>query len=94
MTRSRRVGVRIVAACLPLACATLARAWTRPSISGGAPTGIAMTRASGTFEVTLNRQQPDDYSDGARLGRMTIDKQLRGDSRGRARARCSPRSLT
>jgi hypothetical protein len=36
-------------------------------------------RASGTFEVTLTRQPPDDYADGAALGRMSIDKQFQGD---------------
>jgi hypothetical protein len=33
------------------------------------------THASGTFEVKLNPQAPDDSA----LGRLTIDKQFRGD---------------
>lgn len=36
-------------------------------------------RARGTFEVTLKPQPADDYADGAALGRMSIDKQFRGD---------------
>src|ERR687889_501158 len=36
-------------------------------------------RASGSFEVTLTPQAPDDFADGAILGRMTIAKRFRGD---------------
>ena len=36
------------------------------------------TRASGTFDVQLTPQGPDDGQD-ALLGRMTIDKQFHGD---------------
>jgi hypothetical protein len=39
-------------------------------------------RASGTFEVKLTPQAADAYADGAELGRMTIDKQFRGDLSG------------
>jgi hypothetical protein len=39
-------------------------------------------RASGTFEVKLVRQAPDEYADAATLARMTIDKQFRGDLEG------------
>jgi hypothetical protein len=41
-----------------------------------------MPRASGTFEVKLMPQAKDDYADGATLGRLTIDKQFRGDLTG------------
>jgi hypothetical protein len=46
-----------------------------------------MTLASGTFEVKLSPQGQDDKSpekesEGVTLGRMTIDKQLRGDLEG------------
>ena len=37
------------------------------------------TRATGTFEVKLNPQAMDDKAEGAPLGRMSIDKQFRGD---------------
>ena len=35
--------------------------------------------ANGTFDVKLNPLQPYNASEGARLGRMSIDKQFRGD---------------
>jgi len=37
------------------------------------------THASGTFEVKLNPQPPDDKAEGSTLGRMSIDKQFHGD---------------
>lgn len=37
------------------------------------------TRASGTFEVKLTPQAPDDNYTDATLGRMSIDKQFHGD---------------
>ncbi len=37
------------------------------------------THASGTFEVELNPQAPDDKAEGVILGRMSIDKQFHGD---------------
>src|SRR5262245_4729976 len=40
---------------------------------------IIMTHASGTFEVKLTPQPPDDKSEDAALGRMIIDKQFHGD---------------
>jgi hypothetical protein len=39
-----------------------------------------MKRASGTFDVKLTPQKPDnEVSEAADLGRMTIDKQFQGD---------------
>ena len=35
--------------------------------------------ASGTFDVKIGLQPPDDKAGGAALGRMTIDKQFQGD---------------
>jgi hypothetical protein len=37
------------------------------------------TRASGTFEVKLSPQAPDDKSKNPAIGRMLIDKQFHGD---------------
>jgi hypothetical protein len=37
------------------------------------------TRASGTFEVKLSPQSADDPGEGAPRGRLTIEKQFRGD---------------
>lgn len=36
-------------------------------------------RASGTFEVKLDRQPPFDNADGSAMGRASIVKQFRGD---------------
>src|SRR5713226_8844558 len=38
--------------------------------------------ASGTFEVKLTPQAPDDKTEDASLGRMTIEKQFHGDLEG------------
>ena len=40
------------------------------------------TRATGRFEVKLTPQPFDGVAEGAKLGRMTIDKQFRGDLEG------------
>ena len=41
-----------------------------------------MIHATGTFEVTLAPRAPDDRSDAAAMGRMSIDKQFHGDLEG------------
>jgi hypothetical protein len=43
------------------------------------------THASGTFEVKLVPQPPDDKAEGSILGRMSIDKQFHGDLEGTAK---------
>ena len=40
------------------------------------------TRVSGTFDVKLNPQPPDDKTGEAPIGRMSIDKQFHGDLEG------------
>jgi uncharacterized protein DUF3224 len=40
------------------------------------------TRATGTFEVKVTPQPPDDKGESAPVGRMTIDKQFHGDLEG------------
>lgn len=44
-----------------------------------------MAQASGTFEVALTPQAPDDGAADATPGRMTIDKQFQGDLDGVSR---------
>jgi len=39
-------------------------------------------RAVGAFDVQVTPQKPDEYADGTTLGRLTIDKQYRGDLAG------------
>ncbi|MGA7626308.1 MAG: DUF3224 domain-containing protein [Candidatus Acidiferrales bacterium] len=41
--------------------------------------------ASGTFEVKLTPQPPEDKADGSTLGRMSIDKQFHGDLEGNSK---------
>jgi len=51
---------------------------------GGTMTTSGQTKASGTFEVKITPQPPDDHSDGGALGRMTVDKTYHGDLEGTA----------
>ena len=44
-----------------------------------------ITRATGQFDVKLTPQPFDGAPEGAKLGRMTIDKQFRGDLDGTSR---------
>jgi hypothetical protein len=44
--------------------------------------GAMSAHASGTFEVKLNPQPPEDKAEGSTLGRMSIDKQFHGDLEG------------
>lgn len=41
--------------------------------------GAMSAHASGTFDVKLNPQPPEDKAEGSTLGRMSIDKQFHGD---------------
>jgi hypothetical protein len=43
---------------------------------------VALTRATGTFEVKLAPQPKDDSAEGSMLSRLTIDKEFRGDLAG------------
>jgi hypothetical protein len=46
---------------------------------------VMAAHATGTFDVQLKPQNPDDYADGASLGRMTIDKRYDGALAGTAK---------
>ena len=41
-----------------------------------------MTHASGTFEVKVTAQSPDDKTEGAAVGRFLLDKKFQGDLEG------------
>ena len=43
---------------------------------------VVTAHASGTFEVKVTPQAPDDKTEDANLGRMTIEKQFHGDLEG------------
>lgn len=67
MTRPSRAGAVVVAGfCLSLVCLPLAYPQAPPSVPKKATT---MTkRASGTFEVKLSPQAPDDKSEASTVG--------------------------
>jgi hypothetical protein len=72
------IGASSLALSLTLTSTTHAqRATTDPSAAR--PARVAMSRATGTFEVKLAPQPKDDYADGATLSRLTIDKVFAGD---------------
>ena len=78
------IGVSSLALCLtfPLSAPAQSSAGV-PSVS--AREGIVMSRANGTFDVKLAPQPADGYADGTTMGRMTLDKQFRGDLQGTSR---------
>ncbi len=55
--------------------------WPSTPTVASAPSG-PMTRATGTFTVSLAPQAPDAYAEGSALGRMTMDKVFEGDLAG------------
>jgi Protein of unknown function (DUF3224) len=77
MTRPSRVGAVLVAGfCLSLLC--LSSAYPQAPAPAPIPKATTMTkRASGTFEVKLEPQSPDEKS--SSIGRMLLDKQFHGD---------------
>jgi hypothetical protein len=81
MTRPSRVGAVLVAGfCLSLVCLPFAYPQNPPSTPKETPKTTTMTkRASGTFEVKLSPQAPDDKSEASAIGRMLLDKQFHGD---------------
>jgi hypothetical protein len=67
----------------------LASARAASSPAEGTPKGSTMaTHASGSFDVTMTPQGPEDKAEGSTMGRMSIDKHFLGDldatSRGQA----------
>lgn len=74
------------AAVALLAAATTATALARPGASVAPATRphtpMTTQHARGTFEVTLKPLTPYESEEGARIGRLSIDKQFRGDLAG------------
>ncbi len=58
-----------------------AQAQALPANAAQKEASVAL-HASGTFEVKLSPQPPEDKAEGATLGRMSIDKQFHGDLEG------------
>lgn len=81
MKNPYRAGVSfIVGICLSINLGFLAYTQTPAPVPSAVQKGkVMMIRANGTFEVKLTPQASDDKGEGATLGRMSIDKQFRGD---------------
>ena len=81
MTNSARVAVGLFNAfCLALLFASAVQTQTHSSLKNTIPKGAAMlSHASGTFEVKLVPQPPEDKAEGSTLARMSLDKQFHGD---------------
>ena len=72
---ARRLFLVIACAAMVPGCALNASAPASPGQKGKAMT----TRASGTFEVKITPQTPNDKIESAVPGRMLLDKQFHGD---------------
>jgi hypothetical protein len=72
---------RLAAACLtPLLLAAIStNAQPNPKSSLPAKKAIVSLHATGTFEVKIDPQPPDEKGGGAAIGRMLLDKQFHGD---------------
>ncbi len=78
--RSRAGASGIVGICLSLGFGSSALTQTQSPVSSEVQKeATATTHASGTFEVKLTPQAPDDKAADASLGRMSIDKQFHGE---------------
>jgi hypothetical protein len=70
----------IMAICLSLGLRSAASTQIHSSVPNPVQKGTSTsTRASGTFEVKLVPQPPEDKAEGSILARMSIDKQIHGD---------------
>jgi hypothetical protein len=62
---------------------SLAHAQIQSSATTPAQKGADVTKhATGTFEVKVNPEPPEDKAEGSTLGRMSLDKQFHGDIEG------------
>ena len=78
--RSRAGVVVITSICLSLGFGSWSYTRTHLSVPNPVQKGTAMAmHASGTFEVKLIPQPPEDKAEGSTLARMSIDKQFHGD---------------
>lgn len=81
-----RHGAALVVSAVLLAGGAFAPiAGSQPAQAGSRKEGTMTERATGTFEVKLTPQAPDDKVKDAAVGRMTIDKQFQGDLSGTSR---------
>ena len=81
--RSRAAAVLLNTFCLALLFASAAQTETHSAVKPAIQKGAAMpAHVTGTFEVKLVPQPPEDKAEGSTLARMTIDKQFHGDLEG------------
>ncbi|MFZ0286195.1 MAG: DUF3224 domain-containing protein [Terriglobales bacterium] len=81
MIKKRLCAGVITVVCLSLAFAAYAQ--TDSAVPNSPQKGPSVTiHAKGTFEVKITPQTPDGKFEDATMGRMTIDKQFRGDLEG------------
>ncbi|MFZ0583226.1 MAG: DUF3224 domain-containing protein [Candidatus Acidiferrales bacterium] len=79
--RSSIIGLAF-AMCLALSGSS-AGAWVQSSGAAPAQKGTDMTKhATGTFDVKVIPNAPEDRADGSTLGQMSLDKQYHGDLEG------------
>jgi hypothetical protein len=70
----------VAAVCLSLASLALAQTQAHAPVSNPAKKEAATTtHATGTFEVKITPQSPDDKAEDTPIGRMSIVKQFHGD---------------
>src|SRR5258708_31789259 len=91
--RNTRAALGIITAIsLSFGLSVSAYPQTHASTPATAQKGPPMaTHASGTFDVKLTPQPPDDKAEPSPIGRMLIDKQLHGDLEEIGRASCRER---
>jgi hypothetical protein len=81
--QSHAGAVLLVALSLGLGLGSLAHTQTHSPLPNTTQKGTAMpSHATGTFEVKLLPQPPEDKAEGSTLARMSIDKQFHGDLEG------------
>jgi hypothetical protein len=84
MKKQFRAGVGVFTTlCLYFVFGFAGKTQTQSSAQSPAQKGTPMAaHASGTFEVKLVPQPPEDKAEGSTLARMSIDKQFHGDLEG------------
>ena len=78
MNNSRRAGAGVIAA-LCLSLSFIASGYSQTRSQSSPKEAVAPAHASGSFEVKLTPQPPDDKAGDATIARMSADKQYDGD---------------
>jgi hypothetical protein len=79
-TQPSAKAIFFISTCVCLTLGFPAQAQTNsPALTAHQKETVVTTHATGTFEVKVTPQSPDDSSHDATLGRMSLDKQFHGD---------------